>query len=87
VDGIEPRRFAINTMNHRCPTSLSIGRLPILVFSVVALLTSSRLGHAQTEPSPGTDPNLSHPTRVVTVKRNGYTISGLVTHLQDAKTF
>ncbi|HET7854715.1 MAG TPA: hypothetical protein VFM04_09695 [Candidatus Methylomirabilis sp.] len=67
-------------MNHRFLRSPCIGRLPILVFSVVALLTSSRIGHAQREPSPGTD-------HVVTVKRNGYTISGLVTHLQDAKTF
>ena len=74
-------------MNHRFLTSLSIGRLSILVFSVGALLTSSRIGHAQTQPSPGTDPNLSHPTHVVTVKRNGYTISGLVTHLQEGKAF
>ncbi|MBI4527068.1 MAG: hypothetical protein HY695_25000 [Deltaproteobacteria bacterium] len=68
-------------------TSLSVGPLPILVVFAAALLTSSRFGHAQTGPSLGTDPNLSHPTRVATVKRNGYTISGLVTHLKDAKTF
>jgi pimeloyl-ACP methyl ester carboxylesterase len=74
-------------MNHRYLTPLCTGRLPILVFSVVALLTSSCLGHAQREPSPDTHPSLSHANHVVTVKRNGYTISGLVTHLQDGKTF
>jgi len=74
-------------MNHRYLTLLCFGRLPILIFSVVALLTSSCLAQVQREPSPGTDPNLSHPTHVVTVKRNGHTISGLVTHLQDGKTF
>jgi hypothetical protein len=31
------------------------------------------------------DPNLAHPTQVVTVAGKGYTISGLVTHRQDAK--
>jgi pimeloyl-ACP methyl ester carboxylesterase len=79
--------LGINTMNHRYLTPLCIGRLAILIFSVVALLTSSCLGHAQREASAGTDPNLSHPTHVVTVKLNGYTISGLVTLLQDGKTF
>jgi len=34
-----------------------------------------------------TDPNLAHPTQVVTVKRDGYTITGLVTHLEGAKAF
>lgn len=61
--------------------------LQILVLFVVLLLTSIRLGDAQAGSSPPPDPNLSHPTHVVTVKRNGYTISGLVTHLQDAKTW
>jgi hypothetical protein len=79
--------LGIKTMNHRDLTPLCIGRLPMLIFSVLALLTSSCLGHAQRESSPGTDPNLSHPTHVVTVKRDAYTISGLVTHLQDGKTF
>jgi predicted alpha/beta hydrolase family esterase len=74
-------------MNHSYLTLLCIGRLPILIFSVAALLTSGCLEHAQREPSPGTDPNLSHPCHVVTVKRNGYTISGLVTHLQGGKMF
>ena len=35
----------------------------------------------------GTDPNLANPTQVVTVKRDGYTIAGLVTHLEGAKEF
>lgn len=38
--------------------------------------------HAQTA-----DPNMVNPTRVVTVKRDGYTIAGLVTHLEGAKAF
>lgn len=38
--------------------------------------------HAQTA-----DPNLANPTRVVTAKRDGYTIAGLVTHHEGAKSF
>jgi len=34
-----------------------------------------------------TDPNLANPTQVVTVKRDGYTVAGLVTHLEGAKGF
>lgn len=37
--------------------------------------------------SAANDPNLANPTQVVTVKRDGYTIAGLVTHLADAKKF
>jgi hypothetical protein len=33
------------------------------------------------------DPNLAYPTQIVTVKRDGYTVAGLVTHLQGAKEF
>jgi hypothetical protein len=33
------------------------------------------------------DPNLANPTRMVTAKRDGYTIAGLVTHLEGAKAF
>jgi hypothetical protein len=64
-----------------------IDRFTIFIFSVWALLTSSCVGPAEREPPPSTDLALSHPTRVVTVKRNGYTISGLVTHLEEGKTF
>jgi hypothetical protein len=62
-------------------------RLRIAVFFVSSLLTGVGLVHAQTGTAPAADPNLSHPTEVVTVKPGGYTISGLVTHLPDAKTF
>jgi hypothetical protein len=34
-----------------------------------------------------TDPNLANATHIVTVKRDGYTIAGLVTHLKGAKSF
>lgn len=33
------------------------------------------------------DPNLANPTQVVTVKRDGYTIAALVTHLEGARGF
>ena len=33
------------------------------------------------------DPNLAHPHEVLTVKRDGYTIAGLVTHQEGAKAF
>jgi len=59
------------------------GRLTHLVV-FAAMLAGIRLGYAQGGPA---DPNLAHPTSVVTAKRDGYTISGLVTHLQGAKTF
>ncbi|RZI39973.1 hypothetical protein EGT07_26105 [Herbaspirillum sp. HC18] len=36
---------------------------------------------------PSGDPNLAYPTQVVTVAAKEYTISGLVTHRQDAKQF
>lgn len=38
--------------------------------------------HAQTA-----DPNMANPTRVVKVMRDGYSIAGLVTHLEGAKAF
>jgi pimeloyl-ACP methyl ester carboxylesterase len=34
-----------------------------------------------------TDPNLANPTQLVTVQREGYTVAGLVTHLEGAKGF
>lgn len=51
-------------------------------FLALALLLTIGVAQAQTA-----DPNLANPTRVVTVKRDGYTISGLVTHLENAKSF
>ncbi len=62
------------------------GRLThLLVFT--AMLAGIRLGHAQGGAVPAADANLAHPTSVVTARRDGYTIAGLVTHLQGAKTF
>lgn len=61
--------------------------LTIFIFSVWALLTTSCVGPAEREPPPPTDLTLSHPARVVTVNRNGYTISGLVTHFEAGTTF
>jgi hypothetical protein len=34
-----------------------------------------------------TDPNLANPTQLVTVKRDGYTIAAMVTHLESTKNF
>jgi hypothetical protein len=79
--------LGIKAMNHRCLTPRCLGRLPIFIFFVLALLTSSCLRPEQREPPPATDLNFSHPTHVVTVNRNGYAISGLVTHLEEGKTF
>jgi hypothetical protein len=55
------------------------------VLSVGLLLPGIRLAHAQA--GPASDPNLAHPNRVVAVERKGYTIAGLVTHLEGAKAF
>lgn len=49
-----------------------------------ALVLFLAIGVAQAQTA---DPNLENPTRVVTVKRDGYTVSGLVTHLGGAKNF
>jgi predicted esterase len=54
---------------------------------VVLLLSALQLAYGQTGDAPGGDPNLSHPNQVVTVAAEGYTISGLVTHLREAKAF
>ena len=73
-------------MKHRAVTS--VRRRTLWFFLLVALLFSGAPpGHAQGGPSPSSDPNFAHPTSVVTAKRDGYSISGLVTHLQGAKTF
>jgi hypothetical protein len=59
---------------------------------VISILTlcaglSVQPAYGQSADTPGGDPNLSHPSQVVTVAAQGYTISGLVTHLRDAKAF
>jgi pimeloyl-ACP methyl ester carboxylesterase len=55
--------------------------------SIAGILCVTLLLPGTAPGQPAADANLEHPTRVVTVKRNGYTIAGLVTHLQGAKTF
>lgn len=92
---LSPRRWAALNMrslfesglDHRFPNLISTRRLQFFVFFVALLLASIQLGHAQAGSSPAADATLSHATQVVTIQRNGYTISGLVTHLQSAKTF
>lgn len=64
--------------------TITIYLLRVVVICAAVLPAGVRLAHAQAGAG---DPNLAHPTQVVTVKREGYTVSGLVTHLQDAKTF
>ena len=65
------------------------GRHPALAFvaSLLASLLTAAPGHAQVVPSGVTDPNFAHANSVVTAQRDGYTISGLVTHLRDVKVF
>lgn len=74
-------------MTWRFLTVPGISRLAFPILLMLALLTSGRHGHAQTEPAPDADPNLAHPNYVVVVNRDGYTIAGLVTHLPDAQVF
>jgi hypothetical protein len=52
--------------------------------AIALLLGGIAFAHAQ---SAQTDPNLAHPTQVVTAKRDGYAVAGLVTHLEGAKGF
>jgi len=74
-------------LDQRVSSLIAVRRLEIFVLFVALLLTGIPLGCAQTGTSSATDPNLSPPTHVVTVTRNGYTISGLVTYLQGTKAF
>ena len=59
---------------------------PVLLHIVLLALSLAgvRLAHAQ---GSATDPNLVNPHVVITVERQGYTIAGLVTHLEGAKAF
>jgi len=59
-------------------------RLPTVAFAVL-LLSTLRLAYGQASDPPAGDPNLAHPNHLVTVAAQGYTISGLVTHLREAK--
>jgi hypothetical protein len=58
----------------------------LITLFAALLLPTLQYAYGQSAKAP-TDPNLPHPTHVVTVTGQGYTISGLVTHLQDAKAF
>jgi hypothetical protein len=58
----------------------------LLTLALVLLLQPAlRPTHAQSEAAPAADPNLAHPTQLVTVAIQSYTISGLVSHRSDAK--
>ncbi|MSQ64273.1 MAG: hypothetical protein EXR33_10670 [Betaproteobacteria bacterium] len=59
-------------------------KIRLIFSSIVILLGSTAFVHAQRVE---TDPNLAHPTQIVTVNREGYTIAGLVTHIEGAKAF
>ena len=52
------------------------------IAALVVLLCVIPAAHGQDQ---SRDPNLAHPTQVVTVSGKGYTLSGLVTHRQGAK--
>jgi len=80
-----------NKANHVSRAVVSTSRVlrapPRVLVGLVLLLSSvPQFGYAQSDNSPPTDPNLAHPTQLVTVAIQNYTISGLVTHLKDAKT-
>ena len=52
------------------------------------LLLAAATAHGQGKGKGGReDPNLAHPHEVLTVKRDGYTIAGLVTRQEGAKAF
>jgi hypothetical protein len=48
------------------------------------VLEANAVAHAQ---NAATDPNFANPTQLVTVKRDGYAVTGMVTHLEGAKGF
>jgi len=57
-----------------------------IVWAGLTAAMLSGVGNAGAQ-NPAKDPNLAHPTQLVTVKRDGYTIAGLVTHRAGAKGF
>ena len=62
-----------------------IPRLSVLF--AVLLAAGIPQGRGQEPGTKARDPNLAHPTQVVTASVKGYTVAGLVTHLEDAKVF
>lgn len=71
----------------RAPSFVRMDPLRRFVLCVTLLLAGASPAQAQTGGSPASDPNLAHPTHVVKVQRDGYTIAGLVTHVQGATAF
>jgi len=62
--------------------------LRIAAFNLTGLVAMLLAGAGNADAQDAaTDPNLAHPTQLVTVKRDDYTIAGLVTHLAGAKGF
>ena len=74
-------------VNHRALVSIGLRPLQISFLVVALAFAGAPHGHAQGGPASASDPNLAHPTSVVTARRDGYSISGLATHLPGAKTF
>lgn len=63
-------------------------RYPRLIALVLVLLIPhAAFADAKAKKGASKDPNLANPTEVVTAKLDGYTIAGLVTHLEGARTF
>jgi hypothetical protein len=68
----------------RMPAPLRLATVDVKALCVALLIGVVGTAHAQRG---APDPNLANPTELVTVKRDGYTITGMVTHLQGAKGF
>lgn len=67
------------------PGGCDWARMVCLGIALPLLLAQSC--QAQPGGTQATDANLLHPTRIVTAARDGYTISGLATHLEGAQAF
>lgn len=64
------------------------GRRILAAAAIAALgLLAPYSAFPQSAAAPGGDANLAHPNQVVTVAADGYTVSGLVTHLREAVSF
>ena len=73
----------INEATHmKISSFFDVAIRPALLLLCLAALMPART--AQAQPA---DPNFEHPNTIVSVARDGYTVSGLVTHLAGSKTF
>jgi hypothetical protein len=63
------------------------GCLRLSALFAVLLAAGIPQGRGQEPGGKARDPNLDHPTQVVTVSIKGYTVAGLVTHLKGATAF